>query len=457
MDVRLDALKARVTPGLILRTRTSLKRASVAALCVLVFRACGSESAGRPGHDTSTTTASPTTTFGQLATVPSSASSTTAPPTTRSTLEPPLMAGVSGRQLSLRRTDLTLAANAPATLVASSPQGVVVMGWRGVGCCRPEASAAFSIDGRQLRTVDTPWTFQPSDPLGAGTYGFPTALAYADGMFLSVGRRGQTGSLTNTAFAARSQDGINWEAIDLHPAIGPVWPEQLVRFGDRWVMMAQPTDTSPARQTVVFGSTDGVAWDRLGQLDFVVQRAAAFSQGLVVAGSAGEGNSTMWFSAVSTNTREWNTTKLPLGPTSPVHSMFLDSPRMVLVVSEDTSGSSRDRRIRLLSSVDGVEWQSASTPPCFARGELAVASTVTNGTWAIVTGDPTPRLATSIDKGESWSCTELRGEPFESQPSWGPPYITQLTELQGTLALVGGRLIEPGAKANWAAAIWYAM
>ena len=380
---------------------------------------------------------------------------------TAPTLEPNVVAATAARKPSLQRADLSLSANAPATLVASSPRGVVVMGWRGVGCCRPEASAAFSADGRQFRSIETPWAFQPSDPQGEGTYGFPRALVYADGMFLSVGQRGQTSATTTTPLAARSVDGIRWEAIDLQPVVGSASPEHLVRFGDSWVMMAQPTDMSPPRQTLVFASTDGAVWERVAQLDFVVHHVALSSLGLVAAGATGNGPSSKSFTAVSKDERRWNTTQLPLGPTAPVHAMLADSGRTVLVVSEDVTPFSNERRliqrrIRLLASADGVRWQSAPTPPCFVPGELAAGATVANGRWAIVSAGEAPKLATSIDKGESWSCTELRGANFESQPSWGPPSIAQLSEVQGKLALVGGRVIEPGAKGNWAAAIWYA-
>ena len=427
--------------------------ALLAAIGALVAAACGSDRDGLPGLGPSTTAhATSTTTV--------AATGTSSPVTihTAPTLEPNVVAATASRKPSLSRIDLPLTLNAPATLVAASPTVVVAMGWRGVGCCRVETSAAFSNDGRQFRSVETPWTFDEA----TNTFGRPAALAFADGVFLSVGLRGKADATASMSpIAVRSTDGITWQAVDLQATIGSASPTHLTRYGDRWVLMAQPTDTSPARQTVVFASTDSVVWEQVAQLDFAVLHVASSSLGIVAAGTIGNGETARWFSAVSRDTGRWDTTQLALAPMSPVHALLVDSVRAVLVVSEDITPVSNERRliqrrIRLLSSSDGVRWQGAPTPPCFVVGENAVGATASNGTWAIVSGEPTPKLATSNDEGASWSCTELRGGTFESQPSWGPPYLAQLTDVQGKLALVGGRLIEPGAKGNWAAAIWYA-
>ena len=412
--------------------------------------ACGSDGGGLPGGNSSTTATS-TTTFGQDSTTSAPITVYTAP-----TLEPNVVAATAGRQPSLRRVDVPLTLNAPTMLVAASPSAVVAMGWRGVGNTRLAVSTVRSTDGQQWRLVDTPWTDPTTEAASSSYFGIPTALAYADGLFLSLGVRFDVSTQRGTPLAAQSVDGIKWQTVDLQPTIGSASPTQLVRYGDRWVMLAQPTDTNPARHTIVFVSTDGSTWERVAQLDFAVLHVAASSTGLVVAGSVGENNLTRWLTATSADVRQWNVTPLPLGPLSPVHAMLVDAGRVVIAVSENTSTSSTGRRIRLLSSGDGGPWRSLPSPPCFVVGELAAGAAVANGTWAIASGEPTPKLATSIDQGASWSCTELRGATFESQPSFGPPYVAQLTEVQGKLALVGGRVIEPGAKSNWGAAIWYA-
>jgi hypothetical protein len=133
--------------------------------------------------------------------------------------------------------------------------------------------------------------------------------------------------------------------------------------------------------------------------------------------------------------------------------VLVDGDRVVLIVSEDVTGFSKDRRARLLSSRDGLTWQSMPTPHCFVAGDYVGPASTVGGTWAIVIDAETERLALSHDHGTTWSCTNLIGESFDTR--WGPAFLTGIGDVQGKLALVGGRTIEPGAKGNWAAAIWF--
>jgi hypothetical protein len=157
---------------------------------------------------------------------------------------------------------------------------------------------------------------------------------------------------------------------------------------------------------------------------------------------------------VSTDGQTWRAATLELRPLSTVSSLLLDNDQVVLAVNERATGNSREQHLRLFSTRDGIMWQSIPAPVCSADGSYGPAAAA-RGTWAIVVGTDTPHLAVSFDRGATWSCNELTGESFEAVPRWGPPLLTSISDLQGKLALVGGRMIEPGARGNWAAAIWY--
>ena len=290
----------------------------------------------------------------------------------------------------------------------------------------------------------------------ARSFGSPAAIAYGDDMFVSVGQWIDTaadGKQTTTAVAARSIDGITWESIDLPAPPNSLSPSHLVRLGSHWILAADNSNALPRRQSQLFSSSDGRTWESIGDLDFKVQYLRTTTVGLFAMGFRGENNSTQWFTASSIDGRTWKSSILNLGVTSPVQSVLVDGDRIVLIVSEDVTGFSKDRRARLLSSRDGFTWQSMPTPPCFVAGDYVGPAAAVGGTWAIVIDAETERLALSRDQGSTWSCTDLNGEAFETR--WGPPYLTGISDVQGKLALVGGRTIEPGAKGNWAAAIWF--
>jgi hypothetical protein len=72
-------------------------------------------------------------------------------------------------------------------------------------------TAAFSTNGQQWRTVTTPWEAPAMSTGAIATFGTPAALAYGNGMFLSVGQWfdvAADGKQIATAIAARSRDGI---------------------------------------------------------------------------------------------------------------------------------------------------------------------------------------------------------------------------------------------------------
>ena len=99
------------------------------------------------------------------------------------------------------------------------------------------------------------------------------ALAYADGMFLSVGQwfdAAPDGKQVAFAYASRSSNGINWESIDLRSSLGSLHPTQLVRFGGRWIMAAESWDATGPPQTPLYSSIDGATWERIASLDFKV-------------------------------------------------------------------------------------------------------------------------------------------------------------------------------------------
>jgi hypothetical protein len=218
-------------------------------------------------------------------------------------------------------------------------------------------------------------------------------------------------------------------------------------------MSVEPVDGTPPRQTLMYSSTDGTIWDLIATLDFMIQHLRPTTFGLFAVGWRGENNSTRWLTAASIDGSTWKSSDFNLGWTSPVQSLFVDADRVVLIVSEDVTGFSKDRRARLLSSRDGFTWQSMPTPPCFVAGDYVGPATAALGAWAIVVDSESPKLALSFDQGATWSCTALTGETFETR--WGPPFLTNIIDVQGKLALVGGRTIEPGAKGNLPAAIWY--
>jgi hypothetical protein len=238
--------------------------------------------------------------------------------------------------------------------------------------------------------------------------------------------------------------------------IGSMTPSHLLHFDGRWVLLANEREPSPHKQTTLFGSVDGTTWERIGVVDLDVLEVRPTAFGLFVAGTVGKDLNGRWFTALSTDAHSWRMTELPLGWTSPVHGVLVDDDRVVLVVNEDVDGFSANRRLRMLSSTNAVDWQAEPTPPCAGAGSIATSAIAVEGAWAIVVEREWPVLARSTDKGASWSCTLLAGAAFESQPTWGPPYIAGFAEVRGEIALVGGRVTEPGAKGNWAAAVWYA-
>ena len=435
------------------RSRSYLRGRCAAAACVVLLAACGSEPSARPGGDTTTTTTA--TTIQTAESTTTTVASTRPSPTSSPLLAAPVTAALGGQPATFGRVDVPLEASAPVTLVATSPNAVVAIGARSAGCCRQIVSATFSRDGRQWRAITTPWDDQ-SNGNGIVSFGAPAALAYGDGMFVSVGQWIETaadGKQTVTAVAARSSDGITWESTDLPAPPNSLVPTHLVRLGSRWILAADNWNVLPQRQSQLLSSPDGRTWESIGDLDFKVQYLQATTVGLFAMGYRGENSSTQWVTATSIDGRTWKSSILNLGPTSPAQSVLVDGDRAVLIVSEDVSGFSKDRRARLLSSRDGLNWQSMPTPPCFVPGDYVGPAAVVGGAWAIVVDNETERLALSRDQGATWSCTNLTGERFETR--WGPPYLTGISDLQGKLALVGGRTIEPGAKGNWAAAIWY--
>ena len=426
------------------------------AVCIALLAACGSEPSARPGGDTTTTSTTIVQSEAESTTTTARVVTTRPPPTMSPLLAPPVTASLGGQPATLRRVDVPLALNAPVNLVAASPSGVVAIGSRSVGCCQLGVTAAFSTDGLQWRTIVTGWEAPEIRTDAFSSFGSPAALAYGDGKFLSVGQRFDSapdGKQIAFAYAARSSNGINWESIDLRSSLGSLHPTQLVRLGGRWIMAAESWDATGPPQTPLYSSTDGASWERIATLDARFPTLVKTDFGLVAVG--GEINSPLPFSAVSVDGRTWRTATIELGPFSSLSSVLLDGERMVLVMSERAGGNSTAQRVRLLSSRDGLTWQSIPTPPCFVAGDYVGPAAVVGGTWAIVVDTETPTLAVSHDQGATWSCNNLAGATFETNPSWGPPYLTSISEVQDRLALVGGRTIEPGAKGNWAAAIWY--
>ncbi|MEO8695825.1 MAG: hypothetical protein ABI658_20060 [Acidimicrobiales bacterium] len=426
-------------------------------MCALAIAACGSGPNAEPDADTTTTAATP------VATITAAESTTTTVATTRSSMTatsplsaPPVTAALGGPLATFNRVDVPLALSAPVNLVAASPSDVVAIGWRAIGAARQSASTAVSADGQQWRAVNTAWSDGPTVDGLPRSFGAPRALAYADGIFVSVGVRvdvAEDGRSTSTAIAARSVDGATWASIDLPAAPDSLLPTQLVRLGSRWVMAAELWGGTPQRQTLLFSSSDGRTWESSGTLDFQLQYLRTTAAGLFAMGFRGENNSTQWITATSIDARTWTSSVLNLGATSPVQSVLVDGDQVVLIVSEDVTGFSKDRRARLLASRDGLSWQTMPTPPCFVAGDYVGPAAAVGGTWAIVIDAETERLAVSRDQGTTWSCTNLTGEAFEAR--WGPPYLIGISDVQGKLALVGGRTIEPGAQSNWVAAIWY--
>ena len=108
-----------------------------------------------------------------------------------------------------------------------------------------------------------------------------------------------------------------------------------------------------------------------------------------------------------------------------------------------------------MSSTDGVRWRTIAAPPCVTETDHSGPAAAAHGTWAILVDSDSPQLALSIDHGATWSCTNLTGDTFDINRRWGPPEFTDATVLQDTIVLTGGRTLEPGAKANRSAAIWY--
>jgi len=436
------------------RSRSYLRGRCAAAVCVVLLAACGSEPSARPGGDTTTTTTA--TTIQTAESTTTTVASTRPSPTTSPLLAAPVTAALGGRPATFGRVDVPLALGAPVDIVAASPSSVVAIGFRSVGNYSQWVSAALSADGRQWRAVDTPWATEQSGTPPAQSFGVPRALAFGGGAFLAVGQRVEIAEdfkQTTFAIAARSRDGINWETIDLRPSLATASPAGLVHFGGKWLMTAEPVDGTPPRQTLMYSSTDGTTWERIATLDFRIQHLRATTFGLFAVGWRGENNSTRWLTAASVDGSTWKSSELGLGWTSPVQSVLVEGDRVRLIVSEDVTGFSKDRRARLLSSRDGFTWQAMPTPPCFGAGDYVGPAIAALGMWAIVVETETPKLAVSHDDGASWSCTALNGDAFETR--WGPPYLTNIIDVQGKLALVGGRTIEPGAKPNWAAAIWF--
>jgi hypothetical protein len=220
-------------------------------------------------------------------------------------------------------------------------------------------------------------------------------------------------------------------------------------------MTADPWADGAARTTQVFSSADGEAWEHMTTLGFEVAELRHTSFGLVAIGVRGGAEATMWLSATSTDARHWNETKVALAPHSAIRAVLADSDQVVLAVDEIVDSELRERRTRLISSADGVRWRTIPAPPCVVTAGHFGPAGAAHGTWAMVVEPGSPKLALSVDRGATWSCSNLSGEPFDIDPRWGPPELTNVAVLRDTIALVGGRTLEPGNKANRSAAIWY--
>ncbi len=80
-------------------------------------------------------------------------------------------------------------------------------------------------------------------------------------------------------------------------------------------MAAESWDDATRRQTPLFSSVDGVAWDRIAPLDFALQFLRATTFGLFAMGDRGENNSTQWVTAASIDERAWSSSILNIGMT----------------------------------------------------------------------------------------------------------------------------------------------
>ena len=236
-----------------------LAAAGAPSCCPRLSRAgCDSESNARPGADspavpttapTTTTTASTTTQFA-------------AAPTTSPLLAPPVTAPLGGQPATFRRVDLPLELSAPANLLAASPNGVVAIGFRSVGCCGLGVTSAFSTDGRQWRPLATPWERRTIGTGTASSFGNPIALVYGDGMFLSVGQWvdvADDGKQTATAFAAIERR--HQLAVDRSP------PDSRLAPPDAACSLWRPVDHGHrirgrcrASSAPLFSSIDGTTW-----------------------------------------------------------------------------------------------------------------------------------------------------------------------------------------------------